>query len=259
MTSEQNWWDKLKPFVEIAGVVILAVYTWYTIKMYHANKKAADAAKQSADIAKSALEEITQGSTDTHDLAVAAKKQAVNTEILANAAKDQVAKLQAGVKESHALAKATQDILHEQRPYMWVTPQSPILEEGKLLSWNILFKNYGGSPAIHVSTCAVLSYGPNALALINPSYLSQCQMEPEGSLRSSSISPPGFETFTTLLGKDPLNTDSVRLLRDQSGTLVVIGRITYEDATGKSYVSTFCSVRLDGGGIASCGKYNEIE
>lgn len=53
--QEKNWWDKIKPFVEMAGVVLLGIYTGYTIKMYCANKKAAEAAKSSADTARDAL------------------------------------------------------------------------------------------------------------------------------------------------------------------------------------------------------------
>jgi hypothetical protein len=49
--TEKNWWDKRKPFVEIGGVVLLAAYTCFTILMYFANKKAADAAKTAADAA----------------------------------------------------------------------------------------------------------------------------------------------------------------------------------------------------------------
>ncbi len=63
--TEKNWWDKLKPFVEIAGAILLAVYTGYTIKMYHANKQAADAAalgaqaaKESADLARKQMEGV---------------------------------------------------------------------------------------------------------------------------------------------------------------------------------------------------------
>ena len=53
--QEKDWWDKAKPFVEVAGAIFLAVYTFYTIKMYCANKKAADAAKSAADTAASQL------------------------------------------------------------------------------------------------------------------------------------------------------------------------------------------------------------
>ena len=53
--KEKSWWDKVKPIVELAGVILLAIYTLYTIKMYCANKEAADAAKSAADTAKEAL------------------------------------------------------------------------------------------------------------------------------------------------------------------------------------------------------------
>jgi len=49
--SEKDWWDKTISGLQIVGVVLLAVYTCYTIKMYHANKRAADAARDSSDVA----------------------------------------------------------------------------------------------------------------------------------------------------------------------------------------------------------------
>ena len=52
---EKYWWDKIKPYAEIVGIVLLAVYTAYTIKMYCANKKAADAAYSAADTASKTL------------------------------------------------------------------------------------------------------------------------------------------------------------------------------------------------------------
>jgi hypothetical protein len=32
--KEKDWWDKAKPFVEIIGLLVLAVYSFYTIKLY---------------------------------------------------------------------------------------------------------------------------------------------------------------------------------------------------------------------------------
>jgi hypothetical protein len=52
---EKDWWDKFKPYVESAGIILLGIYTGYAIKMYCANKKAADAARDSANISKQAL------------------------------------------------------------------------------------------------------------------------------------------------------------------------------------------------------------
>jgi len=52
---EKDRWDRFKPFLEIAGVVILGIYTTFTIKMYRANKESADAAKSAADTAARTL------------------------------------------------------------------------------------------------------------------------------------------------------------------------------------------------------------
>ncbi|HEU0046430.1 MAG TPA: hypothetical protein VFQ43_02345 [Nitrososphaera sp.] len=54
--TEKNWWDKTKPFVECAGAILLAIYTGYTIKMYDANRRAAEAAESAAKTAASQLE-----------------------------------------------------------------------------------------------------------------------------------------------------------------------------------------------------------
>lgn len=34
----KNWWDKAKPFVEIAGVVLLAIYTTFTVSLFYQNR-----------------------------------------------------------------------------------------------------------------------------------------------------------------------------------------------------------------------------
>lgn len=53
---EKSWWDKTKPWVELIGISLLAVYTGFTIAMYFANKKAADAAATAAKIAQEQAE-----------------------------------------------------------------------------------------------------------------------------------------------------------------------------------------------------------
>jgi hypothetical protein len=46
---EKNWWDKAKPFAEGVGLIALVVYSVFTILMYRANKKSADAAEKAAN------------------------------------------------------------------------------------------------------------------------------------------------------------------------------------------------------------------
>jgi hypothetical protein len=74
--TKKDWWDNHKRWAELFGVLLLAVYTLYTIRMFYANRDAANAATSAAHTADATLKEIKQGGTDTHDLAVAAKQQA---------------------------------------------------------------------------------------------------------------------------------------------------------------------------------------
>ncbi|HUE54896.1 MAG TPA: hypothetical protein VMO76_03625, partial [Candidatus Udaeobacter sp.] len=53
--TEKHWWDTFKPYVEIFGVILLGVYTGFTIAMYCANRDAANAATKAADVADKTL------------------------------------------------------------------------------------------------------------------------------------------------------------------------------------------------------------
>ncbi|MFZ3262825.1 MAG: hypothetical protein WA172_02395 [Terriglobales bacterium] len=54
--TEKTFWDKFKDGAEIIGICLLAVYTWYSVKMYCANRDAADAATSAANTAAKQLE-----------------------------------------------------------------------------------------------------------------------------------------------------------------------------------------------------------
>jgi len=134
------------------------------------------------------LNEMKNGSVDTHELAVAAKSQSENTKSMAEAAKsqasaaiDQVAKLDAGVKETHALAIATQNSLtlarqnfiEDQRPWVFTNnilpePFTPRDKDGRFsagekMYWRIYVSNYGRSPAFMRAASVRLFCGPNAM------------------------------------------------------------------------------------------------
>lgn len=53
--TEKDFWDHAKTFAELLGIVLLAVYTAYTIKMYCTNKTAAGAAQDAAHTADQTL------------------------------------------------------------------------------------------------------------------------------------------------------------------------------------------------------------
>lgn len=52
---EKDKWEKFKEGAEVFGIFLLLVYTFYTIKMYCANKQAADAALSAANTAQKTL------------------------------------------------------------------------------------------------------------------------------------------------------------------------------------------------------------
>lgn len=54
--TEKDWWEKYKRYLEISGVVLLAIYTGFTIRMYYANRDAANAATSAAKTAKDTLD-----------------------------------------------------------------------------------------------------------------------------------------------------------------------------------------------------------
>jgi hypothetical protein len=66
--TEKNWWDKFKPFVEMGGVILLAVYTGYTIKIYCVNRRAADIAASQLDLSTRAWIGVLPSGTVTDPL-----------------------------------------------------------------------------------------------------------------------------------------------------------------------------------------------
>lgn len=56
--DKKHWLDYVTAGLEIIGLIVLCIYAAYTIKIYCANKKSADAAKDAADIAREALTDV---------------------------------------------------------------------------------------------------------------------------------------------------------------------------------------------------------
>gem|GEM_PF-6092063 len=71
--------------------------------------------------------------------------------------------------------------------------------------------------------------------------------------------PPTYPGFITVHTEEVLTQPDINAIERVSGGLVAIGVFEYSDASGHSYVSTFCSYRLIGGALAHCPKYNEYK
>jgi hypothetical protein len=159
-----------------------------------------------------------------------------------------------------AIEQTQRNFESDQAPVVWVTPQPPVVEVGKRLTWNIPFANYGRSPARNVRHCARLAMGPmglNALQSLPTPSADFCDNQP---FRSVSVIPQGAPgNYVSGLSPDPLKPEDVEIITKLDGGAIVYGVISYEDAVGHGYESTFCYYRLITGAIMSCEKYNSIQ
>jgi len=262
-------WERTKRIVDlVSGLSVIATMVFIALQWNEMRAGSADthdlalAAKSQADAAKRQAE-------NTEIVADSAKSQAENNKALAQAAIDQVSKLGAQVKESHALARAAEGTLAEmranlvkdQQPYIWAVPQHPIFEVGKRARWDITYSNYGRSPAHDVTMCSDIAEGIGAFHDMHPYTMQECKQLVRGEF-SSMLIPPGHQetaVYTSTLGPIVLDQPLIAMITSHDGALAIIGSFFYKDEAGFTYESTFCSYLLASGAIASCSKYNYIK
>jgi len=255
--GRQNWWDKAKPFVEIAGLAILALYTTYTIKMYYANRDAADAATSAAKTAKDTLEEVQKGSTDTHELAVQAKNQADQTRDVAAQALAQaqaINRLAGEAKRSADTAK--QSLAIQERP--WVGYESlriqPDIQANNFVESSLVVRNWGHGPAIHTEVeymmrgwCGedfpkhppLVAIGPGSYATLMP---------------GQTFSTANIRFPVTV----PFDEAGIQALKGGKCILYAYARIRYSDISGFRHWRHFCSWwQPDAKTFIGCATYND--
>jgi hypothetical protein len=238
---EKDWWDKFKPFVEMAGIVILSVYTWYTIKMYYANKEAADAAQEgaaaannAARIAGNALLSSKQSSGDTLDQmknqSKSMLKSATASGVQADAAKN-------AVENAKQSLQATIEGFHlEQRP--WAIPFQFQLgaepENGKDIKVTIWVENTGKTPALDViPTVSTSLWG---LEPPQPDFSSIIPIVSRGILA------PEVKNFSFDTGADHFKPKlpDVAAYLDARKRIYIHGIIRYRDSFNDHHWTTFC-------------------
>jgi hypothetical protein len=148
----------------------------------------------------------------------------------------------------------------DQAPVVWPAPQPPVIEVGQRFKWDIKFSNYGRSPAREVRSCALLATGGIGLKLLpslpQPS-AGNCDGQP---FHSVGVMPLGVPpTYVSALGPEPLKEEEAAVIKATDGGAIVYGVISYDDAVGHSYESTFCYYRLITGATMVCERYNTIK
>jgi hypothetical protein len=153
------------------------------------------------------------------------------------------------------LEDARDNFARDQQPIIWVTPKTPTFSVNQMLEWNIEYSNYGRSPALNFRTCIRATLGSEALNRAKMPTGADCA----NARTSVSVVPPTYPGFATATSDGVLTQADVNAIEQFSGGLVVLGHFEYDDASGHSYVSSFCEYRLKSGALAHCPKYNDYK
>ncbi len=237
-TPEKDWWDKSKRWVELAGILLLALYTGFTIAMYFANRKSADAAKSAADTAAKALKDSEDSfAQDLAQMKAQTKAQQDAAAIAGNSVKI--------IQES---------MRFDQRawvgglgvPNLTFTVGEPIVIEAD-------FNNSGKTPALHVRVDSELRSMrlDETLSFTYP---------PRKGVPSLSTIQPGQHVSTRNRSEAPLTQAQLEGLKAGTYIIYLYGKFTYEDIFKRPHRTRFCLiVNRDLKRVDVCGKYNEAD
>ncbi len=171
---------------------------------------------------------------------------------------DRMSDLAAAVK---AQAESMERLAEAQRPGFDLMSVGPTILPGEPLRWEIRYKNYGATPALHVMTCGSLVIGANALSSIREPSLERCRQSAlnPGVVASSGLVAPGSTGAFELSSRQLVPPLAVLPLKATSGTVVGICMLLFNDTAGNSYEQSFCIFRLNTGALANCDKYNDLK
>jgi hypothetical protein len=209
------------------GVLVLCTAAGIAVNGWqaHVSGISASAASDSASTAKSTLDEIKKGATDTHDLAEAAKRQADQTLAQATATN----RLATESAKQVIIAQHTFDAIY--RPYVGAWGENAIKnDKAKTLTISFDVKNFGLVPA----TEFIISSGAKIDGVVQ---------RPD----KPSVQAPG-----TLFPSDYRTTGIVEIKNSREGELfdeITTGRKTIEIEIIASYMGpgqkhyTYCTVQ----------------
>ena len=158
------------------------------------------------------------------------------------------------------LKDARDNFIKDQRPYVWVTPDSPVFKDQETIKWNFNYSNYGRSPAFNVRSGGFYAWGVGAWKEIRDLSLADCVKAGKGNIEGTgSVVPPGYPEVTTMQTNTKFREDIDRKILGSDGVLMNENVLEYEDSSGNRYRSLSCVYRLATGAIAHCDKYNYIK
>ncbi len=251
--KKRDWLDYIKFWAEILGLGVLIVYTAFTALLWRENKKAADAAKSAAEIAASTLqssnksfrrilEQIKQQTAAQQQTADSALGQAAATNKLAREAKR--------ATDIAQLALITAD-----RPWIGVKTVSINLAQGQPARFNVVFTNFGKSPATHLLINMGYRFDsppPNDTKYtVKPLHFGE---EP-----SESTIMPGQDTSMPESIDESLipTTEQMQFINSGRIRLYFFGEARYFDWHGGAHYTHFCAIYSSSVSPQVCREYND--
>lgn len=233
--------------VLFTGCLVFTAVLSGLISGYQANvaKLNAQAASDNAATAAKMLDEMKRSGADTHELAVAAA--------------DQVAKLEAGVEQTHALAEAARIsnvyLQENDRPWIGVSLTVNSFTPGKVAKFILHGYNGGRRPA-NVSLATARS-GAFPKFPINPDAEFFSEAAP-----SANFILPNAESTSVLATHEPLAEMMFTALEAKTSTYFVFEKIEYSDpSTGRKYWKHACFRYAPSPeaaqGFVNCKEYND--
>jgi hypothetical protein len=165
----------------------------------------------------------------------------------------------AAIKSATAAETALQLTRQEQRPIVWLTndlggphlimDMLPLDPTAGQIVWTWHYTNYGKTPALHVSF--------RHFMVIEGKRAESFGAKPAGL--SGAPVPTGKDDFSSVVSAPGIKPEEYLRLAQTDDAIGVDGEITYEDAAGTVYRSTFCLQRLALGSIKYCAVGNDIK
>lgn len=187
-----------------------------------------------ASQAESAAGGAAIGELNTRKQLVIAQKQADAAE-------------KAAIEAAASLKATARQFREQERPYLWPIKMEQFrMVKGEQIRWNIFIGNYGRSPAITVSRITIC-FGRDAMGCLDR-YFSRMPKKLPRNAGSVAIVQPTAATGPlandlNVLGaysNEIATEDDIKFITQHRFSIVIGGRIEYDDTHGGSYRSTFC-------------------
>jgi hypothetical protein len=171
------------------------------------------------------------------------------------AARALIATNRQAVSAEETLKLTKENFITSERPYVWLTDDlnAPQIIQNRAgmfqVIWDWRFTNYGKLPALQVRTTHSIKTD------------GQTFVESYGALpdRGAILLPPSAKALTTAVSAPEASREEFDKFLDISRSFGISGTITYTDANGGQYVSTFCLERLNSGTISYCLTGNDMK